>query len=207
MALPRPVIPILALALLAGCRSEDPRLPQKLYEEAIRLNQEGRNQEAQVLMKQLAAQFPDSQPGQQATKDLYTLEALLRQDLREKQKQLHSGMKRVADALTRYKGNHGEYPRFLSFLVPEYLDQAPETPWKHPYFYRPYVVNPIVDTKDRKGRVAQTFSTRLDGYILVSLGTDLQVGGEDLAADTYIVNGEWYKGSTPPPIPSPQPLR
>ena len=207
MALPRPVIPILALALLAGCRSEDPRLPQKLYEEAIRLNQEGRNQEAQVLMKQLAAQFPDSQPGQQATKDLYTLEALLRQDLREKQKQLHSGMKRVADALTRYKGNHGEYPRFLSFLVPEYLDQAPETPWKHPYFYRPYVVNPIVDTKDRKGRAAQTFNTKLDGYILVSLGTDLKVGGEDLAADTYVVNGEWYKGATPPPIPSPQPLR
>jgi len=207
MALPRPMIPILALALLAGCRSEDPRLPQKLYEEAIRMNQEGRNQEAQVLMKQLAAQFPDSQPGQQATKDLYTLEALLRQDLREKQKQLHSGMKRVADALTRYKGNHGEYPRFLSFLVPDYLDQAPETPWKHPYFYRPYVLNPIVDTKDRKGRVAQTFSTRLDGYILVSLGTDLQVGGEDLAADTYVVNGEWYKGATPPPIPSPQPLR
>ena len=116
-------------------------------------------------------------------------------------------MKRVADALTRYKGNHGEYPRFLSFLVPEYLEQAPETPWKHPFFYRPYVTSPIVDTKDRKGRVAQTFSTRLDGYILVSLGTDLQVGGEDLAADTYIVNGEWYKGSTPPPIPSPQPLR
>jgi len=207
MALPRPVIPLLALALLAGCRSEDPRLPQKLYEEAIRMNQEGRNQEAQILMKQLAAQFPDSQPGQQATKDLYTLEALLRQDLKEKQKQLHSGMKRVADALTRYKGNHGEYPRFLSSLAPEYLEQAPETPWKHPYFYRPYVTSPIVDTKDRKGRVVQTFSSKFDGYILVCLGTDLQVGGEDLAADTYIVNGEWYKGSTPPPIPSPQPLR
>ena len=79
--------------------------------------------------------------------------------------------------------------------------------YKRQYLYRPYVTTPIMDIKDRKGRVAQVFNTKLDGYILVSLGVDLQVGGDDLAADTYIVNGEWYKGTTPPPIPSPQPLR
>jgi hypothetical protein len=207
MASPRLPFLALTLVLLAGCSSEDPRLPQKLYDEAIRMNQEGHNQEAQSLMKQLAAQYPEAPAGQQATKDLITLEALLRQDLKERQRQLHGGMKRVADALTRYKGNHGEYPRYLSFLVPEYLDQAPETPWKHPYLYRPYVTTPIMDIKDRKGRVAQVFGTKLDGYILVSLGVDMQVGGEDLAADTYIVNGEWYKGAMPPPIPNPQPLR
>jgi len=36
----------LAVLLLAGCSSEDPRLPKKLYDEAIHLSQEGRNQEA-----------------------------------------------------------------------------------------------------------------------------------------------------------------
>lgn len=207
MDFPRTSFLALAVVFLAGCSSEDPRLPKKLYDEAIQLNQEGRNQEAQSLMKQLASQYPDSPSGQQATKDLYTLEALLRQDLKEHQKHLHSTMKRVADALTRYKGNHGEYPRYLSFLVPDYLDQTPETPWKHPFFYRPYVTSPIMDVKDRRGRVAQVFSTKLDGYLLVSLGVDMQVGGDDLAADTFIVNGEWYKGATPPPVPSPQPIR
>ena len=207
MVLPRALVPVLAALLLAGCGSEDPRLPKKLYDEAIQLNQDGHNQEALGLMRELAAHYPETQAGQQATKDLITLEALLGQDLKEKQRQLQSNMKRVADALTRYKGNHGEYPRYLSFLVPEYLDRFPETPWHHPYFYRPYVTTPIMNIADRKHRVVQVFSTKLDGYLLVSLGVDLQIGGEDLAGDTYIVNGEWYKGATPPPIPTPQPLR
>lgn len=207
MDFPRASILALAAVLLTGCSSEDPRLPEKLYEEAIELNRQGRNQEAQSLMKQLASQYPESPKGQQATKDLFTLEALLRQDLRDRTKQLHGTMKRISDALTRYKGNHGEYPRFLSALVPEYLEQMPETPWKHPFFYRPYVTSPIMDVKDRRGRVAQVFSSKLDGYILVCLGVDMQVGGDDLAADTYVVNGEWYKGTAPPPIPTPQPVR
>lgn len=207
MDFPRASFLALAVLLLTGCSSGDPRLPAKLYDEAIELTRQGRNQEAQSLMKQLASQYPESQAGQQATKDLYTMEALLRQDLRDRTKVLHGTMKRVADALTRYKGNHGEYPRHLSLLVPDYLDQTPETPWKHPFFYRPYVTSPILDVRDRKGRVAQVFSSKLDGYLLVCLGVDMQVGGDDLAADTYVVNGEWYKGSAPPPIPSPQPVR
>lgn len=207
MNLRRAIPPAVAALILAGCSSEDPRLPQKLYDEAITLNQQGHNLEAQRLMKRLATQYPESQAGQQATKDLLTLDALLRQDVRERQKQLHGSMKRVADALTRYKGKFGEYPRFLSSLVPDYLDQPPESPWKDPYYYRPYVTSPIVDVKDRHGRAAQIFSTKLDGYILASLGEDQAVGGEDMAAETFIVNGEWYKGAAPPPIPQPQPLR
>jgi hypothetical protein len=203
----RVLIPVLAALALAGCSSEDPRLPQRIYDEAILLNQQGHNLEAQRLMKRLSTQYPESQAGQQATKDLLTLDALLRQDLREREKLLRTSMKRVADALTRYKGKTGEYPRFLSMLVPDYLDQPPETPWKDPYYYSPYVTSPIVDTHDRRGRAAQIFSTKLDGYILATLGEDQSVGGEDLASDTFIVNGEWYKGTEPPPIPQPQPLR
>ncbi|BDU77045.1 outer membrane protein assembly factor BamD [Mesoterricola sediminis] len=197
----------LSLLVLAGCSSEDPRLPDKLYEEAISLTQQGRNQEAQALLKRLASQYPDTKAGRDAVKDLYTLDGLVRQEVRERQRALHGTMKRVADALTRYRSTHGEYPRYLSALVPDYLDQAPETPWKHPFLYRPYVTVPIADVKDRRGRVAQVFNTKLDGYILCSLGLDLQIGGEDLAEDSYIVNGEPYKGAAPPPIPQPQPLR
>jgi hypothetical protein len=193
--------------LLSGCRMEDPRLPRQLYQEAIRLTQEGRNLEAKTLMERLASQYPDTPDGQNAVKDLYLLDGLLKQERLERQRLLHSGMKRVADALTRYKGNHGEYPRFLTALVPDYLEQTPETPWKHPFFYRPFVGTPILNTTDRRGRSAQVLSTKFDSYYLVCLGVDLEPGGEDLAADIFVINGEFQKVSVPPPIPQPQPLR
>ena len=198
---------IVSVLLLCGCASEDPRLPTQLYADAISLNQQGKNLEAKTLMEQLAVKYPDTPIGQQASKDLYLLDALLKQDLLERQRQVRSGLKRVADALTRYKGKRGEYPRYLSDLVPEYLEQAPEAPWKHPYLYRAFVATPILDLKDKHGRAAQVFSNKFDSYYLVCLGVDLQPGGTDLAADTFVVNGEFVKLETPPPIPLPQPLR
>ena len=206
MVFARGVVLPLVLVMMS-CRSEDPRLPQQLYDEAIQLNQQGKQLEARTLMAQLAAKYADTAPGQQASKDLYLMDALLRQDLQEHQRQLHSIMKRTADALTRYKTKHGEYPRFLSSLVPDYLEQEPETPWKHPLFYRPFVGTPILNTKDRKGRPIQVLGTKLDSYHLASLGVDLQPGGDDLAGDTFIVDGEFYKEKTLPPIPLPQPVR
>jgi hypothetical protein len=195
------------LLILVACQSEDPRLPQQLYEEAIGLNHQGKQLEARTLMAQLSVKYPDTAAGQQATKDLYLLDALLRQDLLEHQRQLHSIMKRTADALTRYKGKHTEYPRFLSALVPDYLEQEPLTPWKHPLFYRPFVGTPILNTKDRKGRTVQVLSSKLDSYHMASLGVDLRPGGDDLAGDTFIVDGEFYKEKTLPPLPQPQPVR
>ncbi|MDR3672537.1 MAG: hypothetical protein P4L36_16950 [Holophaga sp.] len=199
------VLPLVLVFM--SCRSEDPRLPQQLYDEAILMNQKGKQLEARTLMAQLAAKYPDTPAGQQASKDLYLMDALLRQDLLEHQRQLRSIMKRTADALTRYKGKHGEYPRFLSSLVPDYLEQEPETPWKHPFFYRPFVSVPILNTKDRKGRPIQVLGSKLDSYHLACLGVDLQPGGDNLAADTFIVNGEFYKEKTLPAIPQPQPVK
>jgi len=198
---------LLPLLLVLSCRSEDPRLPQQLYDEAIQLNQQGKKLEARTLMAQLAARYPDNPTGQQASKDLYLMDALLRQDLQEHQRQLRSIMKRTADALTRYKGKHGEYPRYLSALVPDYLEQEPAAPWKHPFFYRPFVSTPILNTKDRRGRTVQVMSTKLDSYHMACLGVDLQPGGAGLAGDTFIVDGEFYKEATLPPIPQPQPVR
>ena len=193
--------------LLTGCHTEDPRLPRQLYEEAIRLTQQGRNLEAKTLMEQLAAKYPDTPDGQNAIKDLFLLDGLLKQERQERLRLVHSSLKRVADALTRYKGNHGEYPRFLTSLVPDYLEQTPETPWKHPYLYRPFVGTPIMNITDRRGRSAQVFSTKFDSYYLVCLGVDLAPGGADLAEDTFVVNGEFLKLNAPPPIPTPQPVR
>ena len=158
-------------------------------------------------MEQLAAKYPETPTGQQASKDLYLMDLLLRQDVQERQRQLRSIMKRVADALTRYKGKRGEYPRLLSSLVPEYLEQEPETPWQHPFFYRPFVGTPILDIKDRKGRAVQVLSTKLDSYTWPAWGWISSPGGEDVAADTFIVDGEFLQGEQLLPADTPCPSR
>jgi len=206
MVFPRCTVIPLALALLS-CQSEDPRLPQHIYDEAIQLNQQGKQLEAKTLMEQLAARYPDNPVGQQASKDLFLMDTLLRQAEEERIRQLRSIMKRTADALTRFKGKHGEYPRYLSSLVPDYLEQEPEAPWGHPFFYRPFVSAPITNTKDKKGRPVQVLSSKLDTYYLVCLGTDLRPGGQGLAGDTFIVDGEFYKDSPLPLMTLPQPVR
>ncbi|MCX6547068.1 MAG: hypothetical protein NTW40_03350, partial [Acidobacteria bacterium] len=125
----------------------------------------------------------------------------------DRRRQLRTAMKRVADALTRYKGKHGEYPFFLAELVPEYLERVPEAPWGHPFLYRAYVTRPIEEVPVRRGPARQRFNTKLDGYYLACLGTDLKPGGTDLAADLLIKDGEPWEEPTFPPVPQPQPIR
>jgi hypothetical protein len=198
---------LVLLLTLVGCSSEDPRLPTNLYEEARKLNLEGRSLEARAMMKQLTERYPDSEAAQQAKRDLYLIEAFVNRDLADRQKQVRAAMKRVTDALIRYRGKKGEYPLSLGGLVPDYLDQVPETPWGHPFLYRAYVARPIEDLPTKRGPARQRFNTKLDGYYLACLGTDLQPGGEGLAADTLIKDGAPWGESAFPPVPQPQPVR
>ena len=197
---------VLLLSLL-GCSSEDPRLPGNLYEEARKLNLEGRSLEARTMMKQLAERYPDSEAARQAKRDLFLIEAFVNRDLADRQKQVRAAMKRVNDALTRRRTKQGEYPASLAELVPEYLEQVPETPWGHPFLYRAYVTRPIEDLPTKRGPARQRFNTKLDGYYLACLGTDLLPGGEALAADTLFKDGQPWNEPTFPPLPQPQPLR
>lgn len=198
---------LLLLAMLAACSSEDPRLPANLYEEARKLNLEGRSLEARAMMKQLTERYPDSEAAQQAKRDLYLIEAFVKRDVEDRQKLVRAAMKRITDALTRYRTKKSEYPTSLNDLTPEYLDQVPETPWGHPFFYRPYVTHPIEDVQVNRGPVRQKLNTRFDGYYLACLGTDLRPGGEGLAADLLIKDGEPWGDPAFPPLPQPQPIR
>lgn len=200
--------PALALLLLGtGCSSEDPRLPGNLYEEARKLNLEGRGPEARAMMKQLADRYPDTEAARQARRDLYLIEAFVARDAADRKRMLRVAMKRVADALTRYKGKRGEYPATLAELVPEYLERVPEAPWGHPFFYKPYVTRPIEEVPVRRGPARQKFNTKLDGYYLACLGTDLKPGGQGAAADVLLKDGEPWEEPTFPPLPQPQPVR
>ncbi len=202
------IVPALVLLLsLAGCNSEDPRLPGNLYEEARKLNLEGRSLEARAMMKQLAERYPDSAAAGQAKRDLFLIEAFVNRDIADRQKQVRAIMKRVNDALTRHKTKQGEYPSSLARLVPDYLEQLPETPWGQPFLYRAYVTRPIEDLPSKRGPARQRFNTKLDGYYLACLGTDLLPGGEGLAADTLFKDGQPWNEPGFPPVPQPQPLR
>lgn len=200
--------PVLVLLLsLAGCGSEDPRVPGNIYEEARKLNLEGRSLEARAMMRQLVDRYPDSEAAQQAKRDLYLIEAFVNRDMADRQKQVRAAMKRVTDALIRYKAKRGEYPLSLAELVPDYVDQVPETPWGHPFLYRAFVSRPIENLANKRGPAQQRFNTKLDSYYLTCLGTDLQPGGEGLAADILIKDGVPWGESAFPPVPQPQPLR
>ena len=59
----------------------------------------------------------------------------------------------------------------------------------------------------RRGPARQRFNTKLDGYYLACLGTDLKPGGTDLAADLLIKDGEPWEEPAFPPMPQPQPVR
>jgi hypothetical protein len=207
MALARIAPALVLLLALAGCSSEDPRLPGNLYEEARKLNLEGRSLEARAMMKQLADRYPDSEAAKQAKRDLYLIEAFVNRDIADRHKQVRAAMKRLSDALARYKTKKGEYPLSPEELVPEYLDQVPEAPWSHPFLYRAYVTRPIENVQVKRGPAKQRFNTKLDGYYLACLGTDLQPGGEGLAADILIKDGNLWVEAAFPPVPQPQPLR
>lgn len=195
------------MMMLAGCSTEDPRLPVNLYEEARKLNLEGRSLEARAMMKQLTERYPDTEAARQAKRDLYLIEAFVNRDISDRQKQVRAAMKRITNALIRYTAKKGEYPLSLNDLVPEYLDQVPEAPWGHPFLYRPYVTRPIENVQVKRGPARQKFNTKFDGYYLACLGTDLQPGGEGLAADILIKDGAPWSEPAFPPIPQPQPIR
>ncbi len=159
------------------------------------------------MMKQLTERYPDSEAAQQAKRDLYLIEAFVNRDMADRQKQVRAAMKRISDALTRYRTKRGEYPGGLAELVPEYLEQVSEAPWGHPFLYKPYVTRPIEDVPVKRGPARQKFNTKLDGYYLVCLGTDLQPGGEGMAADILVKDGVTLGESAFPPLPQPQPIR
>ncbi len=204
---PYALVSTLLLVLSVSCDSEDPRLPQNLLNEAQRLSREGETLKAKSMLERIAQRYPDTPVGKQAHNDLFLIEATLKREMQEKHRLVRASMNRIMDALGRYKTKHGEYPWTLNALVPDYLDLVPETPWGHPYLYRPFVPNPIEEIRDRRGSVSQRFNTRYDSYHLTCLGTDLQPGGEDLAQDTLAIDGDFYKEKTFPPIPMPQPVR
>lgn len=208
---PKVIASALFLAVCAslhlGCESQDDRLPDQLLTEAHQLNVSGKGPEARALMKQLLSQYPGTPAAEQARKDLFVIEMMMERDASDRTRALRVSMKRIVDALTRYREKRGEYPDRLEDLVPDYLDKVPLSPWEHPFLYRSFVSKPIEDVNLRKGAPKQRFNTKHDSYEMVSLGKDAAPGGEGISADILVKDGEMIPDKFFDPIPEPQPVR
>lgn len=201
----RKCLPVLLPLVMVGCSSEDPRLPKQIHEEALKLSLEGKTLEAKVLLEQLAERFPDSEYRKLAQQDANRIDWILKDDLKKRLDARKKSLERVMNALTRYRNKQGEFPDRLANLVPEYLEKLPESPWGHPYLYRPYVTTPRVDVKVR-GNVTQRFNTKFDGYYLACLGTDAAPGGEGLTADVLVRDGAFVDMARNKAFPAPPEL-
>ncbi|MCL1908640.1 MAG: type II secretion system protein GspG [Holophagaceae bacterium] len=197
------------LCLMAmGCYSNDPRLPERLYLEALELSNEGKILESKTLMEEVARRFPEKREGMAAATDIIRLEAMLRHKADEEKKQVSQIIRSTCDALRRYRDRNGEYPSSLQKLVPDYgLDQIPMTPWKHPLLYRPFVSVPRERVIDRRGRATERANSKFDAYHLACLGTDLAPSPQGEGTEILVVNGVIIEGNRFPPIPQPQPFR
>jgi len=197
------LFPIALTIAFLGCSPNDPRLAEELYKDALELSNQGKVLESKALMEEIAKRWPEKLQGITAKQDIFRLNAILKKTEEEKLRQTRQTIRATCDALARYYIRNGEYPIFLSKLVPEYgLDQVPVTPWGHPLFYRPFAGAQAEQNADRRGR-----NRHFDSYYLASFGTDLTPGGEGMAADMLYVNGRLIEGKQFPPIPSPQPVR
>ena len=202
------LLPLILLGTLLACQpDQDPRFPQKLYEEGLKLSAANKGPEARALWNDLITRYPNSDAAQQAKKDLFTVNAFIERDQEKRLKDTRRSLSLVLSALARYKEKRGEYPASLNDLVPDYLDQVPLASWGHPFFYRAYVGQPIVAITPRRGPARQLFNTKLDHYDLASLGTDLAPGGDGLAKDLLFHDGESVDTAGFDPIPQPQPFR
>jgi hypothetical protein len=198
----RAFLSILSCLRAAGCDSNDPRLAGQLYQDALELSNEGKFLESKALMEEIVRRFPEKPEGMLANQDIYRFDVILNRKAEDERRQVRLIIRMTCDALRRYRNRYGEYPVSLQRLVPEYgLDQIPVTPWGHPLFYRPFA-SAAQQTTDRRGR-----ALRFDSYHLASFGTDLAPGGEDMAADTLVVNGTIIQEKSLPPIPDQQPIR
>ena len=202
------LMPLALLGTLLACSQEqDPRLPQSLYEEGRKLSVAGKGPEARALWNDLIARYPNSDPAQQAKKDLFFVQAMIDRDQEARMKDTRLALGRTLSALSRYKAEHGEYPPSLNDLVPQYLDKVPVASWGLPFYYRAYVGQPIVSFTPKRGPATQIFNTKLDHFNLASLGTDIAPGGDGLAKDLLFHDGDSVDTAGFDPIPVPQPFR
>ena len=160
----------IALASVASVAcAGDEGAAQRMGNEAVAAVKAQRLDEAIALYREVVDRYPDTAVALHARERITFLSGLSHSVVSFPSRTARDLMVETARAVQRYRYSKGRYPDNLDALMPKMLNDAPIDPWGSPLQYE-----------------------RLEsGYRLSCLGGDSRRGGEGIATDFVIVNGNF----------------
>jgi hypothetical protein len=159
----------LCVALASGACASDEKKAQRMTKDAVAAVEAQQLDEAIELYREAIARYPDTKAAMQAQKQITFLSGLSHSVNSFPSRTARELMVETARAVQRYRYSKGRYPDSLDDLMPKMLDETPIDPWGRPLNYE-----------------------RLkNGYRLSCLGGDGRRGGEGVATDFVVVNGNF----------------
>jgi hypothetical protein len=159
----------MCVALTSGACASDETKAQRMTNEAATAFQAQQLDESIALYRETIARYPDTAAAMHAQERIRFLSGLSHSVNSFPSRTARELMVETARAVQSYRYRKGRYPDNLDDLMPKMLDEAPIDPWGRPLNYE-----------------------RLkNGYRLSCLGGDGRRGGEGVATDFVVVNGNF----------------
>ena len=159
----------LCVALASGACASDETKAQRMTKKAVAAVEAQQLDEAIALYREAIARYPQTAAAMQAKGQITFLSGLAHSVSSFPSRTARELMVETARAVQRYRYSKGRYPDNLDDLMPRMLNEAPIDPWGTPLNYE-----------------------RLkNGYRLSCLGGDGRRGGEGVATDFVVVNGNF----------------
>jgi hypothetical protein len=156
------------LLVSAACANDETKA-ERMATKADSAVQAQQLDQALALYRDMIARYPETKAASQAHGRITFLSGLTDSVSRFPSRTARELMVTTARAVQRYRYSKGHYPDNLDALMPKMLDDSPIDPWGRPLQYE-----------------------RLkNGYRLSCLGGDGRSGGEGLATDFVVVNGNF----------------
>jgi len=159
----------LCVAFVNGACANDEVKAQRLERKAVAAVEGEQFDEAIALYRDVIARYPATEIAMNAEERIRFLSGLSHSVSSFPSRTARELMVSTARAVQSYRWRRGRYPDNLDDLMPKMLEEAPIDPWGRPLIYE-----------------------RLkNGYRLSCLGGDGRRGGEGIATDFVVVNGNF----------------
>ena len=163
----------IGLCLCVACTGDEDRA-QRMAEKAVAAVEAQQLDEAIALYNEVVDRYPDTGAALHARERITFLSGLSYSVDSFPSRTARDLMVETARAVQRYRYRKGRYPDNLDALMPKMLDEAPIDPWGSPLQYEKLE----------------------NGYRLSCLGGDSRRGGEGIATDFVVVNGNFISDPT-----------
>ena len=159
----------LCIALVSVACAGDETKARRMAEKAVAAVEAQQLNEAIALYRDVIARYPNTEAAMNARERITFLSGLSHSVSSFPSRTARDLMVETARAVQRYRYRKGRYPDNLDDLMPRMLAEPPIDPWGRPLQYE-----------------------RLkNGYRLSCLGGDGRRGGEGIATDFVVVNGNF----------------